>query len=88
MATRKVTYARLYENVHVNGLVGDLGNVFPSQSKTLEGLEMVTNEYGILDIKFRFRGENVELRLKDGIKVMRLAPEEQSHEVHKVAAKK
>ena len=50
---RKVRYARTHQGLHVPG-AGDLGNVFPPQSKTLSNLEMTIDELG-LHISFEYK---------------------------------
>lgn len=72
---RKVIYARLQTEAYVPG-AGGLGTVFPSQTKTLEGLEMTSGD-GSLIMSFTYRGLKKELEIpKTNVVVMELAPEE------------
>lgn len=53
---RKVLYARLQTNAYLPG-AGELGSVFPSQTKTLDNLNMSVSALG-LEISFSYRGLN------------------------------
>lgn len=73
--SRKVSYARTHQNVHVPH-TGELGNVFPPQSKTLENLTMTVDSMG-LTIEFTFKGLKQELLIPSAnVVIMRLLPEE------------
>ncbi len=75
--SRKVTYARLQTEAYVTG-AGSLGNVFPSQNKTLESLSMSTQVEG-LNISFIYRGLKKELLIPyANVIIMELAPVEES----------
>ena len=54
MSKKKVLYARFHAGVYIPG-AGDLGSVFPPQTKTLENLDMSIDADG-LTIKFLYRG--------------------------------
>lgn len=70
---RSVTYARLHGNAYAPG-VGELGNVFPSQSKTLDGLTMTTTDLG-LSMEFSYKGVRHELLVPSAnIVIMSLGP--------------
>lgn len=72
--SRKVTYARLQTLMHVPG-VCQLDPVFPQPNKTLDKLEMSTQETALF-IEFVYKGQKVELLIPYGNVVgMRLAPE-------------
>lgn len=77
--SRKVTFVRFFEAIDLSGAgasVGSIGSALPPSGKTFEGLDMTVNDLGVLDVKFTFNGQYLELRFTDGIKVMRLAPED------------
>lgn len=52
---RKVKYARFHSNVYIIG-AGELGVVLPTQSKTLESLNMNV-EGSFLNVEFKFHGK-------------------------------
>lgn len=52
---KTVIHAALHNKVnHIPG-IGDIGHTFPSQNKTLEGLEMSISNLGLL-LKYTYRG--------------------------------
>lgn len=55
--TRKVTYAKTQTGLFAPN-IGDLGTVFPPQSKTLAGLSMELNVADSLVITFSYGGRN------------------------------
>lgn len=74
---RKVQYARLHQsvNLYIPG-VGDIGNVLPPTSKSLDNLDMRITEYG-LSAKFKFQGVHKEVLVPlAGVAVMLMASEE------------
>lgn len=72
---RKITYARLHQNGYAPG-VGELGNTFPPQSKTLEGLSMEVAVEGLY-MTFLYKGIRQELLVPlANIIMMTLAPED------------
>lgn len=71
---RTVLYARLQTEAYVVG-AGSLGNVFPSQSKTLKNLSMTALDQG-LNISFEYSGLKKELLIPlANVILMELAPE-------------
>lgn len=72
---RKVIYARLHQGAYAPG-AGELGSVFPPQSKTLENLNLTAVDQGLI-IDFTYRGIKQELLVPSAnIVIMSLAPEE------------
>lgn len=53
--SRKVTYAKLHHPLFIPG-IGELGSVFPPQSKTLSGLSMEVDENLNLTLSFKHTG--------------------------------
>lgn len=84
---RKVTYARVHQDLYVPN-AGSLGNVFPPQSKTLDGLSMSSEpNSGNLVIKFAYRGIANEILIPSAnVVLMLLAPEEVSQPKGKVSS--
>lgn len=83
--SRKVIYARTHESVYMPG-VGEMGNTFPPQSKTLENLVMSISELG-LSLYFTYKGVVKEgLIPSANIKGMEVVPEEKPLKVVKVSA--
>lgn len=75
--SRKVTYARLHQTAYIPG-AGEVGNVFPPQSKTLENLEMTSTIEG-LTVTFQYRGARIEALIPSAnVIIMTLAPEPKS----------
>lgn len=82
---RRVLYARTHASVYLPG-VGELGNTFPSQSKTLDNLHMSVSEIG-LSISFTYKGINKEgLIPSANVMAMELAPEEKPLKAIKASA--
>lgn len=72
---RRVIYARLQTAGYLPS-VGDLGLVFPSQTKTMDNLIMTSTPDG-LHVQFSYRGFNKELLIPPAnVVLMELAPEE------------
>lgn len=79
---RKVLYARFHQTIYSPG-AGDLGNVFPPQSKTLEGLSMRSTDQGLL-AAFAYKGIKNEILIPfPNIVILSLAPEEKPEPVLK-----
>ena len=75
MAKRKVTYIKLHQNSYAPG-VGELRNTFPSSEKTLDNLEMFADQYGNVEVSFKYKGLKKNLLFTaPNIQVMDLALE-------------
>jgi hypothetical protein len=74
MSNRAVKYARLQTNAYVVG-AGELGTVFPPQTKVLEGLTMAVSDLGLM-ISFKYQGHTKELLIPlANVSLMELASE-------------
>lgn len=72
---RRVTFARLHQNIHLPG-AGELGNTLPPSSKTLNNLVMTFVDAGLV-VKFSYNRINSELLIPAAnVAVASLAPEE------------
>lgn len=56
---KKISYVRLQTRVYIKDL-GDLGDVFPPENKTLEDLSMSFDGH-TLEISFKYRNKNEEI---------------------------
>lgn len=75
---RKVTYARLHQNAYVPG-AGELGNVLPPQSKTLDHLSMTAVDSGLI-LAFTYKGIHLEALIPSAnVIIMTLAKEENNN---------
>ena len=83
--SRTVLYARTQTNVYIPG-VGELGNTFPSQGKTLENLHMTATELGLI-LSFKYKGFVKEALIPSAnVSAMELAPEEKPVKAVKASA--
>lgn len=72
---RKVLYARFHTPVFTKGS-GSIGDVLPSNSKTLDNLDMHANPAGV-SVKFSFKGKKTEILVPYGnVSLIELSPEE------------
>lgn len=70
--SRKVTYARFHQNLYVPG-AGELGTVFPPNTKTLENLSMTAEKEGLY-ISFIYKALKTELLIPlANVSIMTLA---------------
>lgn len=73
--SRKVTHAALHKSSNHVPSVGEIGHTFPSNTKTLDGLEMSVSDLG-LHIKYTYKGAKIEnLFPLAAVSIMTLAAE-------------